>query len=60
MILCLQILAGNEIYFTQESFYLQGILNDITEQDISSFDCKYMMKSAAPPDESRSPAPSVN
>ena len=36
---------------TQESFYLQGILNDINEQDTSFLDCKYkhMMKSGAPP-----------
>ena len=38
--------------FAQESFYLQGILNDINEQDISFLDCrhKHMMKSGAPPD----------
>ena len=37
--------------FAQESFYLQGILDDINEQD-TSFDCKHehMMKSGAPPD----------
>ena len=37
---------------TQKSFYLQGILNDINEQDTSFLDCKYkhMMKSGAPPD----------
>ena len=38
--------------FSQESFYLQGILNDINEQDTSLLDCKHkhMMKSGAPPD----------
>ena len=38
--------------FAQESFYLQGILNDINEQDTSFLDCKHkhMMKSGAPPD----------
>ena len=38
--------------FTQESFYLQGILNDINEQDTSFLDCKHkhMMKSETPPD----------
>ena len=38
--------------FTQESFYLQGVLNDINVQDISFLDCKHkhMMKSGAPPD----------
>ena len=50
----------NRVYFdckTQlclivPSFYLQGILNDITEQDTSFLDCKHkhMMKSGAPPD----------
>ena len=36
----------------QESFYLQGILKDINEQDTSFLDCKHkhMMKSGAPPD----------
>ena len=42
-------------FFSQESFYLQGILNDINEQDTSFLDCKHrhmimMMKSEAPPD----------
>ena len=44
---------SSEIYFfTQEGFYLQGILNDINEQDTSLLDCKHkhMMKSGAPPD----------
>ena len=38
--------------FAQESFYLQGICDDINEQDISFVDCKHkhMMKSGAPPD----------
>ena len=33
-------------------FYLEGILNDINEQDTSFVDCKYkhMMQSGAPPD----------
>ena len=37
---------------TQESIFLQGILNDINEQDTSFLDCKHkhMMKSGAPPD----------
>ena len=41
--------------FTQESFYLQGILNDINEQDTSVLDCihKHMMKSGEPPDKIR-------
>ena len=39
------------MYFAQESFYLQGILDDINEQDTSFLDCKHkhMMKSGAPP-----------
>ena len=38
--------------FTKEMFYLQGILNNINEQDTSFLDCKHkhMMKSGAPPD----------
>ena len=38
--------------FAQESFYLQDVLDDINEQDISFLDCKHehMMKSGAPPD----------
>ena len=41
--------------FPQESFYLQGILNDINEQDTFFIDCKHkhMMKSGAPPDKVR-------
>ena len=43
---------GKYIFFTQESFCLQGILDDIKELDTSCFDCKYkhMMKSRAPPE----------
>ena len=38
--------------FTQKSFYLQGKLNDINEQNTFFLDCKHkhMMKSGAPPD----------
>ena len=38
--------------FTQESFYVQGILKDTNEQDTSFLDCKHkhIMKSGAPPD----------
>ena len=38
--------------FAQESFYVEGKLNDINEQDTSFLDCKHkhMMKSRAPPD----------
>ena len=38
--------------FSQKQIYLQGILNDINEQDISFLDCKlkHMMKCRAPPD----------
>ena len=41
--------------FAHESFYLQGILNDINEQDTSFLDCKHkhMIKSGAPPDKVR-------
>ena len=41
-----------KIYFTQGSFYLQGLLNGINEQDTSFLDCKHkhMMKRGAPPD----------
>ena len=51
--LCLIVLTGKRKYiFAQESFYLQGILDDINEQDTSFLDCKHkhMMKSGAPPD----------
>ena len=38
--------------FAQESFYLQGVLDVINEQDTSFLDYKhkYMMKSGTPPD----------
>ena len=37
--------------FTQENFYLQGVLNDINEPEIYFLDCKHkhMMKSGTPP-----------
>ena len=43
--------------FAQESFYLQGILNDINEQDTSFLDCKHkhMMKCGDPCRQIRSP-----
>ena len=42
-------------FFAQESFYLQGILDDINEQDKSFVDCKHkhMMKREAPSDKVR-------
>ena len=46
-------MAGKRKYiFAQESFYLEGILDAINEQDASFLDCKHkhMMKSGAPPD----------
>ena len=54
--LCLIVPGTQEkIYFSQESFYLQSIPNDINEQDISFLDCKHkhMMKCGAPPDKFR-------
>ena len=51
--LCLIVPGRHEkIIFAQESFYLQGILDDINEQKTSFFDCKHkhMMKSGASPD----------
>ena len=44
--------ARKNIYFAQERFYLQGMLDNIYEQDTSFLDCKHkhMMKSGAPPD----------
>ena len=41
-----------KMYFAQESFYLQAILDDTNEQDTSFLDCKlkHMMKSGAPSD----------
>ena len=48
--LCLTIpgMQGKYI-FTQESFYIQGILNNINEQETSFLDCKHkhMMKSVS-------------
>ena len=47
--LCLIVLGRHGKYiFTQDSFYLQGILNDIIEQDTSFLDSKqkHMMKSS--------------
>ena len=46
-------MAGKRKYiFGQKCFYLQGILDDINEQDSSFVDCKHkhIMKSGAPPD----------
>ena len=42
-----------EYIFAQKSFYLEGILNEINEQDTSFLDSKHkhMMKSGAPTDE---------
>ena len=42
---------ARENIFAQESFYLQGILDDINEQNTSFLNCKHkhMMKSGAPP-----------
>ena len=54
--LCLIVSGRQEkCIFAQESFYLQGILDDINEQDTSFLDCKrkHMMKSEAPPDKYR-------
>ena len=51
--LCLIVPGRHEKFISaQESFYLQGILNDINEQDTSFLDCKHkhMMQSRAPPD----------
>ena len=45
-------LACKEIYFYTRSFHLQGILNNSNKQD------KHIMKSGAPPDKVRNPAPS--
>ena len=52
IIILLLVQGTHTIYFAQESFYLQGILDDINEQGTSFLDCKYkhMMKSGAPPD----------
>ena len=46
-------MAGMRKYISsQECFYLQGLLNDINEQDTSFLDCKHkhMIKCGAPPD----------
>ena len=46
-------MAGMRKYISaKEGFCLQGILNDINEQDTSFLDCKHkhMMKCGAPPD----------
>ena len=54
---CLTVPGRQRKYiFTQDSFYLQGILNDIAEKDTPFLDCKHkhMMKSGAPPDKSQS------
>ena len=49
-----RIVPGRQEKFilAQESIYLQGIFDDINEQDTSFVDYKhkYMMKSGAPPD----------
>ena len=44
--------ARENIFFAQESFHLQGRLDNINEQDTSFLDCEHkrMMKSGAPPD----------
>ena len=49
--MCL-LVPDRKYVFAQESFYLQGILDDINEQDTSFLDCKHkhMMKSGSPPD----------
>ena len=49
--LCLIVPGKRKYIFAQESFYLQGIFNDINEQDTSFLDCKHkrMMKCGAPP-----------
>ena len=51
--LCLIVYGRQKnIFFAQESFYLQGVLDDINEQGTSFLDCKHkhMMKGGAPPD----------
>ena len=53
--LCLIAPGRHEKFISaQESFYLQGILNDINEQDISFLECKdkHRMKYGAPADKS--------
>ena len=41
-----------QYFFAQESFCVQGILDDINEQDTSFLDCKHkhMTKSGTPPE----------
>ena len=49
---CLIVPGRQEKYiFTEESFYLQGILDGIDEQNTSFLECKHkhLMKSGAPP-----------
>ena len=61
------IVPGRQGKYIFTHFYLQGILNDINEQDIflivntHLFDCKHkhMMKSGVPPCKVSSSAPSV-
>ena len=51
--LCIIVPGRQEkIYFAQERFCLQGILDDIKEEDTSFLDCKHkhMMKRGARPD----------
>ena len=51
--LCLKVPRRHGKYiFTQESFYLKGMLDDINEQDTSFLECKHkhMMKNGAPLD----------
>ena len=45
------------IYFYTRGLYLQGLLNNINEQDTLFLDCKHklMMKSGAPTDKVSSP-----
>ena len=47
--------------FTQESFYVQGIVNDINEYDTLFLGCKHkhIIKSRAPPEKVGSPGLSV-
>ena len=59
---CLIVPGRHEIlHFAQESFYLQGIFNDINEHDISFLDCKHkhMIECEAPPDKFRVHVPYV-
>ena len=49
---CALSFLARKYIFIQESFYLQGILDETNEQDTSFLDCKHkhMMKGGAPPD----------